>query len=329
MSHEDCCMKERNYSIDILKFACAIFIVFIHTDWRFHQEFLPVTRCAVPCFFIISGYLLFDHERGGVTQERLKRNIKHIGFITLWATLFYAFWEVMLYFNQNHAIWIPSMMRLAKLVVLNVPLFGGHLWYLFAYLYVLVIIVFVNKYNKWKQLYLLTPLLLIPHVILLLSGRELSLYLTRNFLFIGLPYFAIGTMIKAKVFKNIEKLKNYRTIFICAFILFSITSVLERHCLLSLGKCAVRDHYISTTFSAICLFFTALSFNSRKSSWLSILGEKDSLYIYIFHPVFIFCLNTLFKDTIYYNCYMYIAPIAVLLSTIVFVKALRFGKIVK
>lgn len=48
-------MIERNYSIDILKFICAILVVFLHTDCVYHDYILPLTRCAVPCFFMISG----------------------------------------------------------------------------------------------------------------------------------------------------------------------------------------------------------------------------------------------------------------------------------
>ena len=91
-------MSGRNYSIDILKFVCACLIVFIHTiDWQFYQEFLPLTRCAVPCFFIISGYLLFDKEQGRIIPERLKRNIIHIGKILLWTTLFYLVFDEIVY----------------------------------------------------------------------------------------------------------------------------------------------------------------------------------------------------------------------------------------
>lgn len=85
-------MNSRNYAIDVLKFVCAVLVVFIHTtDWVFHQEFLPVIRCAVPCFFIILGYLLFDNERRTIEMSRLKRNIGHIGGIILWSTLFICF----------------------------------------------------------------------------------------------------------------------------------------------------------------------------------------------------------------------------------------------
>lgn len=130
-------------------------------------------------------------------MSRLKRNIGHIGGIILWSTLFYMFWDEFVCICNQGNIWIPSLTRLLKLIFLNVPLFGHQLWYLFSYFYVLLIIWAVVKYNWWKWLFYAVPILLMPHIVLLLSGREVSIYLVRNFLFLGLPFFAIGAMLKS------------------------------------------------------------------------------------------------------------------------------------
>lgn len=323
-------MGSRNYSIDILKFVCACLIVFIHTiDWQFYQEFLPLTRCAVPCFFMISGYLLFDKEQQRILPERLKRNIIHIGKILLWATLFYLIWDETIYFiNNDSHIWIPDAMRCMKMLVLNVPLFGHHLWYLFAYLYVLLVIVLVNKFNKWKYLFCIIPLLLIPHIILELSGKYLSIFLVRNFLFLGLPFFAIGALIKSKS-NNLCKIRQHTLLFFWGIVLFSVTSLLERQILISLGQYAVRELYVSSFFLTICLFLFFISYESNQKTWLSEIGEKDSLYIYIFHPVFIYCFRTIFNHINLFGYYSYVAPIVVVIFTILFVKCLQRIRIIR
>lgn len=33
-------MKQRNYSIDVLKFICAVLVVFLHTDFKWHDMIL-------------------------------------------------------------------------------------------------------------------------------------------------------------------------------------------------------------------------------------------------------------------------------------------------
>ena len=323
-------MDNRNHSIDILKFVCSILVIFGHTYyWRYFHELLPVLRCVVPCFFIISGYLLFDEERQMIQPDRLKRNIIHIVKISLWATLFFIVWQEVLYItSHNGHIWVPSLKSMMQWVFLNQNPFVYHLWYLFAYLYVLLIIMLVNKYNKWKMLYYLIPLLLAPHCVLLLSNLNCSFLYVRNFLFIGLPFFAIGTIIKSKSSIIIDKTKKNKVVLIVSIIVFSITTLLENKFLLSGEKPAVKL-YFSSVILAICLFLLALSFESKQKTWFSDIGEKDSLYIYIFHPVFIVCCDFIFKKLKLYELYLYIAPLIVLITTMVFIKCLRRLKIIK
>lgn len=140
-------MIERNYSIDILKFICAILVVFLHTDCVYHDYILPLTRCAVPCFFMISGYLLFND--GDIEISRLKRSTRNILHIIVWSTLLFACYKEAVAIHQG-SVYIPSLRELFNFIVLNENPFGGHLWYLGAYLYVLLIAMIISKYKIWK-----------------------------------------------------------------------------------------------------------------------------------------------------------------------------------
>lgn len=62
---------------------------------------------------------------------------------------------------------------------------------------------------------------------------------------------------------------------------------------------------------------------------MSKIGERDSLYIYIFHPMFILVLSTGFKKMGLTDVYLWIAPYAVLIFTIAFIYALRKIKVIK
>lgn len=44
--------QNRNYSIDCLKGICAILVVLLHIPSTFQEYYMPLTRCAVPVFFI-------------------------------------------------------------------------------------------------------------------------------------------------------------------------------------------------------------------------------------------------------------------------------------
>ena len=62
----------RNYSLDILKFLCAVVVVFLHVKTPLHGYYVPLTRFAVPCFFIISGYFLMGQNMDERYGKRLK-----------------------------------------------------------------------------------------------------------------------------------------------------------------------------------------------------------------------------------------------------------------
>ena len=121
-------MRSRNYSIDILKFICAVLVVILHTDCRWHEAILPLTRCAVPCFLMISGFLLYDGH--GIGRERLSHNIRHILHILLWATLLFVLAKETVSVVREGTLFVPSPRQWIAFVVLNENPFGFHLWYL-------------------------------------------------------------------------------------------------------------------------------------------------------------------------------------------------------
>lgn len=112
-------------------------------------------------------------------------------------------------------------------------------------------------------------------------------------------------------------------------ILFSLTSLLEKYILIIIDKCPTREHYISSTFLAICLFGMLMSIKVEKPSVLSKIGERDTLYIYILHPIFMWLMSTGFKKMGLLDIYSWVAPFAVLASTMAFIYALRKINVIK
>ena len=112
-------------------------------------------------------------------------------------------------------------------------------------------------------------------------------------------------------------------------LLFSLTSVLEKEFLLSIGKCSAREHYLSSTFLSMVIFLLALSFKTVKRNYISSMGERDSLYIYIFHPVLIYCLPIVFTGLNFDKTYLLVAPLLVILVTLLLIRLLRFVHVIK
>lgn len=188
-------LKERNYSVDTLKFICAVLVIFIHIGTPYYNYPLPLTRIAVPCFFMISGYFIFTEPDN--MQRRLLKSTRRMLWIFLWSTaLYFAYYAVT---NGDWSIF--TWKNTFYFLFLNQPPFGGHLWYLSAYLYVLIIMLFVNRFRLWKPCFFLVPILLLCNLIfgkydVLIFNHNFNLILSRNFLFMGIPYFALGCLVK-------------------------------------------------------------------------------------------------------------------------------------
>mgnify|MGYP003368166068 FL=1 len=191
-------MKRLN-NIDLLKFICAGLVVFLHMGTPYQQYILPLTRCAVPCFLIISGYFIFNADDAKF-QARLKKNIRKIFRVLVWSTLLFAVVKFMFAFKQ-HDFSFLSLKALVKFVVLNENPFGFHLWYIGAYLYTLLIVLFLERRGWLKCLYWAAPILLMTDLCfgkysLVLWNMEIPFICVRNFLCVGIPYFAVGMFIK-------------------------------------------------------------------------------------------------------------------------------------
>ena len=267
-------IQQRTISIDILKSICAFLVVCIHAPFPgVVGEYLTVlTRIAVPLFFMITGYFYSDIvNKGGEVKQ-----IRKILALFLEAILLYFLWKLFLtVLNNNIIVFFQSTLSInsfVKFLFLNESPFSSHLWYLGAILYVLLITFIADRLNCRQLLYILTPILLLGDLILgkyslIIWNREFPYILLRNFLFVGIPYFCIGCLIKSGFGRNIS-----RKMLSALVLFFSFTSLLERFVLVSIDMNSTRDHYISTTLLAITVFLFALkssigeeTITSRKS----------------------------------------------------------------
>ena len=257
-------MRYKNF--DILKSICAFLIVCIHVAFpgKVGEYFTTLTRTAVPLFFMITGYFYSDIAKKDGEVKQIRKILR----LFIEANLLYFLWKLFLTaVNSNITSFfhnIFTLKALIKFLFLNESPFNGHLWYLGAILYVLMIVYIADKLNCEKLLYILTPVLLLSDLIfgkysLALWNIEFPNILVRNFLFVGIPYFCIGRLIKAGVGQKI----NRSTLSVLIFF-FSLTSLLERYILVSLSVNATRDHYISTTLLSIAVFLFTLKSNCEE-----------------------------------------------------------------
>lgn len=329
--------SSRFIGFEILKFICAFFIVCIHTPYpdAVGEYFTALIRIAVPIFFMITGFYYNDIIRRGRTKDQIKKILA----LVVQANFLYLLWKCLYaVFSGNgliqYLVEIFTVKNAVKFVVLNDSPLNGHLWYLGAIFYVLLIVEALRKFGgegDWKQvLYLSTPLLLIGDLLLgkysiLIWGREFSYIFVRNWLFVGLPYFSVGMMLREKR-STVEGIPAW--LLATLTVLFSLTTLCERFFLVSMDANTTRDHYISTTFLAIAVFLLFKTFYQgrtpgRIETWMADIGKKHSAWVYIVHPIFITGIAVVMRRIGLVGVYRYVAPFVVYGVSIVFVAVMN------
>ena len=271
---------QRNYSLDVLKLICSFLVVMIHFPCESIERYIePITRCAVPCFFCISGFLIYGMDM----RRKLKRGIIKVFVLIAICTLMYGIKNV--YFYDYFFVYF----KVVPVFLLNDNPTAPHLWYLSAYFYILItfLIVKPDKLVTNRVLsgiivfFLLVGTLLLGRYSFIIS-KQFPLTYSRNFIFTGIPFFILGMMLKHSIPTAVFENKKYVRMSAVSLLFLILVNLIESEVLLTKCKVGLGDLYFLT---APCVFSCMLLFLSYKMSnnLLAQLGRKYSLYIYVFH----------------------------------------------
>lgn len=296
-------VSSRNYSLDMLKFLLAFLIVIHHSPSPFHDFIQPLTTCAVPVFFMISGYLIFSKE---IIAPRIYKNAVRILKIFGGAIILFYLW----YWIRHSDPYIPTVKDMMLFVFVNNEPLSGHLWYLAAYAYALFLLAFFASKNKvqWFRYVAIIGLIMYfildaVHIYKDMPKALTLVYCTRNFFFTAIPMMWIGALVQ-KQKPQISKAYLYLALFLlgaCAIIEMDYISV--NH---------IADVFFFTIPVAITLFLIFQSTFVQKPNFIAVAGEKYSLYIYIIHPITIKLLTNEFgKDTYFVGIMAFVITLVV------------------
>ncbi|MGM9589678.1 MAG: acyltransferase [Faecousia sp.] len=314
-------LTDRVYGLDILKALCAFCVIIIHIPFpgKTGSYIDALARIAVPVFFMITGYFYVD----AMNRKREPAQMKKIFHLCIFANILYFLWNLLLVCRgggvKSFFLRMIKPKTLLKFVAFNVSPFGGHLWYLGAILYVLIIVYFLNKvFPKYfsRILFIATPVLLLvmqvlDNYLLFFSRNDYPDYLVRNFLFMGIPYFTIGFYLR-KYKEAIAKFSENHILHLSMTLFFAITTMIEVRLLFPYGLTFIKDHYLSTTFLSILVFsaFTSPYWNG-KMQFLYHIGRKHSTNIYIIHLMVITVLNVVVRRFPVCDFFEYCFPVVV------------------
>ncbi len=272
--------SHRNIGIDVLKCVCALFVVMIHAPFRIHLApyTVALARVAVPLFFVITGYYFPKMEE----KQRTGGHLRKIGMLAVASCVFYFLLHVC-YINaypQRYLNHFVHPQTIFNFLAYNVCPAEGHLWYFFALIYALPILMALHRTHTMRFLTYSIPLLLTANYLLTFTGHY-EYY--RNWLFTALPYMGIGIFFRNHPNSFAHRLPT-RAILACYLTLCALL-YLEWDWYYQHHAVAYRDDYLCTPWMVICLFLIAIK--ERKENLLTktaaYIGRKYSPYIYIFH----------------------------------------------
>lgn len=273
-----CMGVSRTSSLDVMKCFAAFCVVWIH----FGSGWLsPITRCAVPIFFVITGY----YYPMMVEKGNLWRHIRKLLVMVLCSSALYGVVEVQhMIRHDTFQEWISNTFKLRpilRMIAYDYDLFAMHLWYFYAVLYDLVIFYFADKWKLIKYLQYAALLLLF----LFFIGNFAPWYMKlRNFLFMGLPCMMIGRLVGEKkdfVFSFLAR-KQYLLLYTSIFLFLIVIEMAVYNSLY--GGLGIREMFIFTLPFILPWFYWALRNPTfGEESVFATIGRKYSAYIYIFH----------------------------------------------
>lgn len=308
------------YSLYALKFFCAIAIIVIHTLLYGKIYIMPLCRLAVPIFFIISGYFLLN-DKNELSASIIYSNLKKIIYITVISSAIYVIFYCIIG-KYNHIQYMNTKWWIYE--ILTGWGICGHLWYLTAYIEVLVILLLVEKYNLYKVLYLSIPLLIILNLILgsysiFIGINNPYSALHTNFFVTGLPFVALGMLVRKHKDFFITKTNNI-IIILCVIIAYIECLYVITHEDYFRG---VGDIFICTPFAALAVFILCLK-NENFGKRIARVGKKHSLFIYLYHNIVVFSIPLIVSLSSNYYKYE-----SIVVTIITIILAILYSKIKK
>lgn len=318
----------KNMTLEVLKLGASYMVIFIHVLFSGTAGLIvdALARFAVPLFFLISGFFSY-----GISAEKIKKRIAHTASLIVFASAFHTCFNMAMIWvkNSGKAVWeylsgYLAPKALFKLVVLNEPISSGHLWYLFAILYVYLIFLCLTKFHvDEKYIFTAALILMALHIILgeglSIGGAKISIQLVRNFLLMGFPFFVMGLFVK-KYENKLRSIANKWLVIM--LVLGSVEAALS--CLL-FGS---NEFYVGSVFVVIALNVVFIKYSDLRYPRFVEALAGCSVYIYIFHIIvsdFLFtflayCHIDIYSSTLLENVYPIIVCIASTAASYVFLR---------
>lgn len=306
---------KRNTTIDIIRIIASFFVLICHVQFPMPLTVgsMAVARFAVPFFCMVSGWFLISPDDSREANEkRIKKSLLYSARLCIMGIILYSIVNsiICLIMGKDLFYWLFARVNLEtifELVVFNYAEFiNPIMWYPFAYVYVLLIILAIVHNSSFKKAYFLIPVLLVANLVLADVFPMLRWYHLGNWLFTVLPFMLLGNLLGYK--KNIFDRISVWILWI---------SILSGVVMVLFESLFYIEHiiYVGTLFMVFGVF--GLAIKGADKSWpapLSEFGWKCTPTIFLGH----FAVRNLFYSVfgqIKTGVFAYLMPFIVYIIT--------------
>ena len=309
-------MNQNRFLYTVKLIACLA-VITIHAKFPdpFGDYVAALARFAVPFFFAVSGrYLLSDADTSGEIRSRASRSLKKTLKITVIVYLIYQLYSLIyhLIIGADLAELLAERFGLASIkrfVLFNTSMviYDGsyvfdHMWYLFAFIYVLIFILVMAPVLRKIYKPLTVLLLLSLHILTWMQDYSLvrvfglsltTWYVLRSWLFTGIPYVLLGVfwadvidrLKKDRSKEDCEKtFSRMKTIGICSLSLGIVSTCIET------SFFGDKDIYFGSFFMVLGILLMSEALSGKgKSVWK--IGKEASSNIYFYHVLILAIIN--------------------------------------
>jgi len=276
-------LAKRNSTIDIVRIIASFAVVLCHVPFPepFTHGSMAVTRFAVPFFFMVAGWFIFSPEDSKeIREKKIKKSLKSTIRMTVICTVLNCVVNTIncVLKGRDMFQWFTSWMSgetLLNLVAFNYgQLIASMMWYLFAYIYVLLILLVLTNSGLIKKLYFLIPVLLIANLVMA-DTLEIRWFHVGNWLFTALPFVLLGIFLREKpdIIARFSNITLWVMIVAGTAMTIAESLVFHEHVL-----------YVGTLFTVWGIFFLSIKHKDKK--WpepLCWFGNHCTPFIFFMH----------------------------------------------
>lgn len=305
---------ERNKGIDFLRLCFAFCVVALHVQLYGAIAIYPFLRCAVPFFYLVTGFFLYNHN-ADILNNKLKINI--IKWIKLYIKyiLSISIISIILHIYLNQPIninildiakelflgIIPENLNAIEFNSTSIGLFTT--WFLLSGAYALLILYLLQRWLFKKYLLICIGIIYMIGIIVNLS----DLIFLPKYITMSTPYLLLGLWIGKYRNKLPIQITHPLTIIFVVLLSYGEFIIYNKYGIIS-------ENYFTSPILSSIIFISSLKRRkyNRFVCFLSEIGNKLTLFVYVYHRV-ISALLLVFV----YNFYQIQAIVVFLLSLII------------